>query len=444
MKFPALLLSCVLSLPTLLAEAPNVSLQLVADGLTSPLTLIPFTDGQKLVVDQVGYVRLLDRQDKLAPEPLLNWTNRLAKIALGSFDERGLIDLVLHPKFGKNRRVFITYSAPLRAGAPADWDNTMRVAEFTLPAGSPPRIDPGSEKVLLEIDKPYNNHNSGRLAFGPDGHLYLSVGDGGSAHDQGKRPETGNGQNLQTHLGKILRLDVDHPAKGKYYGIPRDNPFADGKAGLPEIYAYGLRNIWGMAFDRGGKHELFAADVGQDLYEEVNIITKGGNYGWFLREGFEGFDPKAPKKAPANAPKVGARGEPLLDPILTYKHVVGTQKDPEAQGISITGGYVYRGKALKELTGQYLFADWSRNWGIPQGVLLTSKRPAKAGERWSVERLEIVADTAFPGTTFGGQKYPGYITGIGQDADGELYVLTNGSNSLTTGKGRVWKLIPAK
>jgi glucose/arabinose dehydrogenase len=443
MRFAALFAASALCLSATQA-ATQVSLELVAEGLTSPLTLIPYADGQKFVVDQVGYVRLLDHGGKLAEEPVLTWTNQLAKIALGSFDERGLIDLVLHPKFAKNRRVFITYSAPLRSGAPADWDNTMRVSELTLPAGSPPRIDPNSEKVIIEIDKPYNNHNSGRLAFGPDGYLYVSAGDGGNAHDQGKRPATGNGQNLQTHLGKLLRLDVDKPANGKNYGIPKDNPFADGKVALPEIYAYGLRNIWGFSFDKGGKHELFAADVGQDLYEEVNIITKGGNYGWFLREGFEGFDPKAPKKSPANAPKVGARGEPLLDPILTYKHVVGGKNDPEAQGTSITGGYVYRGKALKSLQGQYIFADWSRNWGIAQGVLLAGSKPKDGSGRWNVERLEIVAGADFPGVTFGGQKFPGYVTGLGQDADGELFILTNGSNSLVKGKGRVWKLVPAK
>ncbi len=443
MKLAAFIAASALCLSAVQA-ATQVSLELIADGMTSPLSLIPYAGGQKLVVDQVGYVRLLDRANRLAEEPVLTWTNRLAKISLGSFDERGLIDLALHPRFEKNRRVFITYSAPLRAGAPAGWDNTMRISELTLPAGSPPRIDPNSERVILEIDKPYNNHNSGRLTFGPDGFLYISVGDGGNGNDQGKRPETGNGQNLQTHLGKILRIDVDKPAGGKNYGIPRDNPFADGGVALPEIYAYGLRNVWGFSFDKGGRHELFAADVGQDLFEEVNIITRGGNYGWFLREGFAGFDPKSPKKSPENAPKVGARGEPLLDPILTYKHVVGGKNDPEAQGISITGGYVYRGKALKALKGQYLFADWSRNWGIGQGVLLAASRPTDRSARWNLERLEIVAGPDFAGTTFGGQKYPGYITGIGQDRDGELYILTNGSNSLTKGKGRVWKLVPAR
>jgi glucose/arabinose dehydrogenase len=443
MKLAARFAASALALSTGLA-ATRVSLEPVAEGLTSPLTLIPFIDGQKLIVDQVGYVRLLDKANQLASDPVLTWTNKLAKIALGSFDERGLIDLVPHPKFARNRRVFITYSAPLRAGAPADWDNTMRVSELTLPFGSPPRIDPNSEKVILEVDKPYNNHNSGRLAFGPDGYLYISVGDGGNAHDQGRRPDTGNGQNLQTHLGKLLRLDVDKPAAGKNYGIPKDNPFADGKAALPEIYAYGLRNIWGFSFDRGGQHELFAADVGQDLFEEVNIITKGGNYGWSLREGFEGFNAKSPQKSPADAPKVGARGEPLLDPILTYKHVVGGKNDPEALGTSITGGYVYRGKALKKLRGQYVFADWSRNWGIAQGVLIAAQKPANGSSPWSLERLELVAGENFPGTTFGGQNYPGYITGIGQDADGELFILTNGSNSLVNGKGRIWKLVPAK
>ncbi|MBN8246163.1 MAG: PQQ-dependent sugar dehydrogenase [Verrucomicrobia bacterium] len=417
---------------SLLGDPVRVALQPVAEGLTSPLSVVPLPDRGALVVDQIGMLRVLGGNGQLHPEPALNLTNRLSAINHGSFDERGLIDVALHPDFAGNRRIFVTYTAPRRAEAPADWDCTLRLSEFRLPAGEPLRVDPASEKVLLEVDKPYANHNSGRLAFGPDGLLYLGVGDGGNAHDQGKRPETGNGQNLRSLLGKILRLDVDHPSSGRAYGIPSDNPFADGREALPEIYAYGLRNPWGLSFDRGGSRELFVADVGQDLFEEVDIIRKGGNYGWSLREGLEGFSAQSPKTPPTNAPTVGARGEPLLDPILQYRHT-GLKKDPEAQGISITGGHVYRGKALPALEGRYVFGDWSRNWGVPQGVLLAATRPSGADTRWSLERLEVVEPKGFAG----------YVTGFGQDRDGELYVLTNGSNGLTPGKGRLWKLVPA-
>ncbi|MCW5557735.1 MAG: PQQ-dependent sugar dehydrogenase [Verrucomicrobiae bacterium] len=428
----ALLLLAGTAVSTALGDPIRVALKPVAEGLTSPLSLIPLPDQGALVVDQVGYLRVLGANGVLSPEPALTLTNRLSPINHGSFDERGLIDAALHPGFAQNRRLFVTYTAPRRDSAPADWDCTLRLSEFQLPAGSPPRVDAASEKILFEVDKPYANHNSGRIVFGPDGLLYMGVGDGGNANDQGKRPETGNGQNLRTHLGKILRLDVDQPSGGRAYGIPSDNPFADGREGLPEIYAYGLRNPWGLSFDRSGSGELFAADVGQDLFEEVDIIRKGGNYGWSLREGFEGFSAKSPKTPPADAPTTGARGEPLLAPILQYNHT-GLKKDPDAQGISITGGYVYRGKALPALEGRYVFGDWSRNWGVPQGVLLAATRPAASDARWTLERLEIVEPAAFAA----------YITGFGLDRDGELYVLTNGSNGLTPGKGRIWKLVPA-
>jgi len=433
MKFAsALSLALLVGATQLPAATTKVVLQPVAEGLTQPLTYVQLPDGSALVVDQPGFVWLIEKDGNRRAEPVLNLTNKLSAINHGAFDERGLIDLALHPKFKANRRVLLTYTAPRRSSAPADWDCTLRLAEFMLPANQPLRIDPNSEKVLIEVDKPYANHNSGRIAFGPDGFLYLGVGDGGNANDQGKRPETGNGQNLKTHLGKILRLDVDQSSGGQTYGIPSDNPFANGREGLPEIYAYGLRNIWGLSFDRGGTHELFGADVGQNLFEEVDIIVKGGNYGWSLREGFAAFDPKAPNKPPAEIPTKGPRGEPLVEPILQYKHT-GPKKDPEALGISITGGFIYRGKHFPELVGQYVFGDWSRNWALPQGVLLTAKRPAGGTGRWSIESIEVVSP----------EKFAGYITAFGQDNEGELYLLTNGSNGLTPGKGQVWKLAPA-
>src|SRR5262249_57244771 len=192
-------------------------------------------------------------------------------------------------------------------------DCTSRVSEFRVVSGNPAQVDAGSERVLIEVDKPQMNHNCGRLVFGPDGYLYIGLGDGGGANDNehGHSPQ-GNGQDLKTFMGKILRIDVD---RGTPYGIPSDNPFADGKQGRPEIFAYGLRNPWGISFDRGGAHELFAVDVGQNLFEELNIIVKGGNYGWRLREGFHGFDPKNANTPSENSVKTDALGRPLLDPV---------------------------------------------------------------------------------------------------------------------------------
>ena len=415
------------------AAEPKIALKPVAEGLTQPLTYTQLPGGTGLVVDQPGYVWRIDPDGSRPTEPILNLTDRLSPINHGAFDERGVLDLALHPDFESNRRVYITYTAPRRASAPEDWDCTLRLSEFRLPAQQPLVIDPTSERILLEIDQPFSNHNSGRMAFGPDGLLHLSVGDGGNANDQGRRPESGNGQNLRTLLGKIVRIDVNKPGKGTAYSIPADNPFVTGGAGLPEIYAYGLRNVWGLSFDRGGTHELFAADVGQNLLEEVDIITKGGNYGWSLKEATVAFDAKTPNKPPGTVPTTGARGEPLIDPILQYRHP-GAKKDPEAFGISITGGYVYRGKALPELVGHYVFGDWSRNWGMPQGVVLAAERPTETGARWTVTPVQVTQP----------QNFAAYITGFGQDRDGELYVLTNGSNGLTPGRGRVWKIVPTQ
>lgn len=418
----------LLCVASVLQAAPKVSLELVADGLTSPLSYNSLPDGRALIVDQPGYVRLLEKPGQLRESPVLNLTNRLVALNMGAFDERGVLCLALHPDFARNRRLFISYSAPKRADAPADWDCTLRISEFTLPAAEPLAIDAASEKIRLEVDKPYGNHNGGRIAFGPDGFLYVSVGDGGNANDDGKRPATGNGQNLDTLLGKILRIDVE---TSEGHGVPKDNPFADGKKARPEIWAYGIRNPWGMSFDTGGDHSLYVSDVGQTLWEEVNRIERGGNYGWRLREGSIGFDVKAPGTPLAETPKTGALGEPLVEPIAVYKNRNGFKKDADAYGISVTGGYVYRGKALSGLAGDYIYGDWGRIWGVPSGTLLVAHRPQQTGERWKVEALEVVSPA----------KLGAYVVAFGQDNDGEIYVLTNGNIGLTAGKGRVWKMV---
>jgi glucose/arabinose dehydrogenase len=405
-------------------STPTIALKQIADGLVAPSLLTQLPDGRILIGDQVGTVHVLGADGKLSEELFLDVRPKLAKLNQG-FDERGLLGLALHPQFKENNRIFVYYSAPKRAEAPADWDHTSHVSEFKVTGG---KVDLNSERVMLQIDKPYFNHNGGRMAFGPDGYLYIAMGDGGNANDRGKRPDTGNGQNLDTLLGKILRIDVN---KGQPYGIPQDNPFVGGK-GKPEIYAYGLRNPWGISFDRGGKHELFASDVGQDRFEEVNIITRGGNYGWSLREGFGCFDPKAPTKPPEDCPKKGANGEPLLDPILAYKNFKGFARDPEATGISITGGYVYRGQAVPGLEGKYVFADWSRNWAKADGVMLVASR---SGEKWSWQPLEVEGQTK--------GSVGAYVTAFGEDNSGELYVLTNGRNMVTGTTGKVYKIVKA-
>ena len=418
----------------------NIGLKLIAEGLNAPIVLVSIPDGsgRLLVADQAGAIYLLDRDGKKSEQPFLDLREKIVPLGKG-MEERGLLGLALHPQFKSNRKFYVVYSAPLRTNAPPKWDHAERLSEFKTTGADFATADPASERIVLEIDEPDWNHNSGRLAFGPDGFLYWTVGDGGAFNDVGDvargrgHPPEGNGQKLDTLLGKVLRLDVDH---GTPYGIPRDNPYADGKKGLPEIFAYGLRNPWGMSFDRGGKHDLIVVDVGQDRWEEINVIVNGGNYGWRLREGFDGFDPKKPLVAPTNAVTVGADGKPFVDPVFAYKTLRGRGTDPDSYGVTITGGYVYRGKAFPSLVGKYVFADWSRSMAIPDGTLLIATIPPEGSgaTRWTVQPLAL--------KEFPNGRIKSFIWALGEDEEGELYVLANGINSVVNTRGKVFKLVP--
>ena len=433
--FPAFLGILLAVLTPLLAGAANppaLTLKVVAEGFTSPIILTPLPDGsgRLVVVDQIGMAHLLNRDAKISEKLFFDARDRLVKLNQG-FDERGWLGLAFHPQFKQNRRLFIHYSAPRREGAPKGWDHTGRVSEFKARADNFAEVDPASERVVLEIDQPQANHNGGAVLFGPDGYLYIALGDGGGGNDSGLgHREGGNGQDTTTLLGKILRIDVDH---GKPYGIPQDNPFADGRQGRPEIFSYGHRNPWGVAFDRGGTQELFEGEVGQNAFEEVNLIVKGGNYGWRVREGFHPFSPENPNVTPEAGPTTGADGKPFVDPIIEYRNFKAYPHHPEARGTSVTGGRVYRGRALPHLVGRYVFADWARNWALPQGTMLVATRPAESGKPWTLETLPL-ADSPE-----GWVK--GHVVGIGEDEEGELYVLTSGRNTLTGQTGKIHKLV---
>ena len=414
------------------AVKADYALKEVAGNLVSPMALrsIPDGSGNKVVADQVGLIYVLSKEGQLLEKPYLDARDRLCKLNAG-FDERGLLDVVFHPKFSQNKKFYVFYTAPKRDSAPADWDHTSRVSEFKAADGL--EADPASERVIYEHDHPWFNHNGGRIEFGPDGYLYIGIGDGGNGNDEGRghNPAIGNGQDLTVTMGKILRIDVD---KGNPYGIPSDNPFADGKKGRPEIFAYGFRNPWGLSFDRGGSRDLFAADVGQDRWEEINLVVKGGNYGWRILENTECFNPKKSVEPLSDCPKTGANGEPLLEPVVAYKHMKGFARDPEAKGTSVTGGYVYRGKQLPNLQGRYVFADWTKNWVKADGVLFAATRPATGdAKRWAMETLKVAP--------LAGDSLGVYIIALAEDADGELYILSNTTNGMNGRNGKVHKIV---
>jgi glucose/arabinose dehydrogenase len=243
-------------------------------------------------------------------------------------NEEGFLGMAFHPKFKENSEFFVYYTAKKTRENP----HLSVISRFKVSKDDANRADRDSEEVIMTIKQPYWNHNGGTIVFGQDGYLYIGLGDGGAGND----PHM-NGQNLQTLLGKILRIDVDRQDRGKNYAIPADNPFAGNNMMRGEIWAYGIRNIWRMSFDRK-TGTCWAGDVGQNLWEEVDIIKKGGNYGWNVREGTHPFLP------PDNNQK-----SDFIEPVIDYHHDVGK---------SVTGGNVYRGKQVPELDGAYLYADF--------------------------------------------------------------------------------------
>jgi glucose/arabinose dehydrogenase len=424
-------------------DDPSVGLRLVADGLTSPVAFVtpPDESGRRLIVDQVGVLRVLSADGELVPVPFLDLRSRI--VALDpEYDERGLLGLAFHPHFADNGRFFVYYSAPLRAGTPAGYDHTNRVSEFRVSAADPSRADPASERVLLEVDQPQFNHNGGTVEFGPnDGYLYISIGDGGAADDVGlghvedwySTNAGGNGQDIQHNLlGNILRIDVDH---GVPYAIPADNPFAamPGCAdGCDEIWAYGFRNPYRMSFDQGGSRELFVGDAGQELWEEVSIAVKGGNFGWNVKEGTHCFSTDNPDESPAECPDtVGAphprAGDPLIDPVIEYPN----HHQPGGLGATVIGGDVYRGDALPQLAGRYVFGDWSREEEEPDGSLFAAKRRRQG--LWQLQQLRIATSPT--------GRLDHYLLGFGQDPAGEMYVLTTDQMGPDGTTGKVFKLV---
>jgi glucose/arabinose dehydrogenase len=452
-------------IPALIKPSPiQVALQPVLSGLVSPVAAAtaPGDQDHIYVADQVGQVwrvavdderladRLAERLARLAgrlagrqqAELFLDVQALLVKLGLppSNYDERGLLGLAFHPDFKTNGLFYTFTSQPVRGradfstlppGAVPNCQSVITEWRVRQPGqrGSP--VDTGSARELVRIDKPQFNHNGGTLVFGPDHMLYVSLGDGGGADDQGVgHVAGGNGQSLAPGnvLGKILRIDpLGRDAANGKYGIPPDNPFV-GKQGANEIFAYGFRNPFRMSFDPYGR--LVVGDVGQNDIEEVDLVTAGGNYGWHIKEGSFLFDPDGPNSD--TNPDVGkgfvfadSPGAPagLIDPIAEYDHSDGPGL-PETR-VAVIGGFVYRGGEVKRLRGHYVFGDYTGEASTtPEGHLFTLGRNNEVEELVAANRHPL--DLA--------------VLGFGQDSEGELYLLANGTGTVTGKTGVVMKI----
>ena len=356
-------------------ETGKLDLQLVASGLSSPLYLTaPAGDPRLFIVEQGGRIRIV-QSGQLRARPFLDITDRVA-----SGGEEGLLGLAFHPNYASNGYFYVNYTHLNSAQ-----DTLYTLIERYSVSAAPDSADSASHKLILRIVQPYSNHNGGLVMFGPDGMLYIGMGDGGSGGDPENRA-----QNPDSLLGKLLRIDVDH---GDPYAIPPSNPFAAG-SGAPEIWALGLRNPWRFAFD-SPSGLLYIADVGQNLWEEVSVAPAGQgglNYGWRIMEGTHCFNPN-----PCNTTG-------LVQPAVEYGH---------ANGCSVTGGFVYRGSA-PSLVGQYFYSDYCSGW----------------------LRSFSYANGAVTGqTTWTFNVGLGNVLSFGEDSAGELYVLSGG--------GSVYRIAPA-
>ena len=345
----------------------------VTSGLSSPLYLTaPDGDPRLFIVEQAGRIRVV-RGGQLLTQPFLDITDRVA-----SGGEEGLLGLAFHPNYAANGYFYVDYTHLNSAG-----DTLYTLVERYTVSAAPDSADSASHKLILRIVQPYSNHNGGLVMFGPDGMLYIGMGDGGSGGDPENRA-----QDPDSLLGKLLRIDVDH---GDPYAIPPDNPFAT-SGGAPEIWALGLRNPWRFAFDRGAGL-LYIADVGQNLWEEVNVTPAGQaglNYGWRIMEGAHCFNPNP----------CSTTG--LVQPAVEYSH---------ADGCSVTGGFVYRGSLAPPLVGQYFYSDYCGGW---------------------LRSFSYASGAVTGQTSWSLNVSLGLVLSLGEDAAGELYVLA--------ANGRVYRI----
>ncbi|MBW3603947.1 MAG: PQQ-dependent sugar dehydrogenase [Actinobacteria bacterium] len=407
----------------------HVTLDTVADGLVSPLwaTSAPGLDGSLFVVDQAGQLSAIDL-DSDARTVVLDVSNLLVPLGAfgaGTFDERGFLGVAFHPDYASNGLLYTYTSQP--ADGEADFSTMPEGVEpnhqtvvtewrSTDPADATAAIDAGSARELLRIDEPQFNHNAGAIEFDASGNLLIALGDGGGADDQGVgHVDGGNGQDPSNPLGSILRIDPlgDDSTNGRY-GIPTDNPVVGDHSALDETFAYGFRNPYRISVD-DATGTIWAADVGQNDIEEVDIVEAGGNYGWRVKEGTFLFDPNGADPGFVTERSPGAPAG-LIDPVVEYDH---------DEGIAIVGGFVYRGDAIPQLRGRYVFGEFL-DPDTGAGRLLYLAPNGRVAEF----RLENADGLG------------AFVLGFGQDADGEIYVLTNETSVPFGDTGAVRRLAP--
>lgn len=361
-----------------------------------PVWMCESPDGRMFLVEQAGRVLILPKDhDSAETNVFLDISDR--KPLRGN--EEGLLGFAFHPEYKSNGKFYIYYSQqdPRRSV----------VSELKVFSNNPNQADLQSERILMEIPQPFENHNGATTIFGPDGFFYIGLGDGGSARDP-----FNNGQNMNTLLGKIIRIDVNSRTGKLGYGIPKDNPFVGKEGARPEIWALGMRNPWRFSFDRKTE-ELYAGDVGQDKWEEVDIITRGGNYGWRVREAFHEFNST---NAPANIH--------WIDPIIEYPHNPAWTTN-HTPGLSITGGYVYRGKKNPGLDGVYIYGDFAI--GTIWGLRSVNGKLQQSGVLHQHPKNVIPIRN---------------IASFAEDARGEIYMLSFEDNNGQV--GRIYELVETK
>jgi len=369
----------------LLPPTLNLKVAALATGLQAPTALAFPNENEIWVTEQAGKIRVI-KDGKLLDAPVIDLDKKLVRLNRG-YEERGLLGIALHPKFKSNKKFYVYYSRPSAQKS----NHTGVLAEYEYNGN---QINAESGRIILTIEEPDGNHNGGCIQFGKDGYLYVSFGDGGGQGDE--HGTIGNGQDLNTWHGKILRIDINTETG---YKVPADNPFIGKKDAKPEIWAYGFRNPWRFSFDKLSG-ELFAGDVGQSTWEEVDIVKKGGNYGWRTMEGTHCYKPAT-----------GCDIKGLVMPITEYHH---------NEGVSVTGGYVYNGSLVQVLKRKYLFADWTGRIYYLQ----------KSANKW--DRGKVLIQTL---------RENAKITGFGEDASGELYMLTNQDTGPENKEGALYKVV---